>query len=87
MRLFSVSATNTWLPFTAIPPPGGWVGFWEEPKWNSPSPLPRWPQAAMRAPLGANFSTRSWLESTTYTLPAAVHGERSDRSELARPAP
>ncbi len=71
MRSLPESATYTWSPATAIPPPGGWLGFCEEPKSNSPSSLPLCPQAVMNSPLGPNFSIRLWLESTTYTSPAA----------------
>ena len=87
MRLFSESATNTWLPATAIPPPGGSVGFWEEPKWNSPRPVPLLPQAPMKAPLGSNFSIRLWLESTTYTLPAGSTASAPIGAELAGAGP
>ena len=71
MRLLPESATYTKLPATAIPPPGGCVGFCDEKKRNWPSPLPPCPHAVMKLPLESNFSIRLWLESTTYTSPAA----------------
>src|SRR2546426_11756778 len=65
MRLLPESATYTYSPPTAIPPPGGFVGSCEEKKRNWPASEPVWPQDIMKLPLASNFSTRLWLESTT----------------------
>ena len=87
MRLFSESATNTWLPATAIPPPGGSVGFWEEPKWNSPRPVPLLPQAPMKAPLGGELLDPVVARVDHVHVAGGVYGQRSDRSELAGAGP
>ena len=59
------------------------MGFCEEKKRNWPSSEPVWPHAVMKLPLESNFSIRLWLESTTYTLPAASVASPPIGPELA----